>query len=190
MLSLLVQGPAIEPVTLDEIRTDLRLDNQDDLLLSSLITSARMVVEAHTGARMITQRWDIMFDTWPKQDVSVLRLLHWPVTDVEDIYILGDGRQQVDRNLYEVEVTSRIPQIILRKGSRWPALKRDKLGVLVSITAGFGDMITDIPEPLRQAIRFLVAHWYEERDWQGGTQSLKMPGMVTTLIQPYKLIKL
>ena len=30
-------------------------------------------------------------------------------------------------------------------------------------TVGYGDAAGDVPEPLRQAIRLLVAHWYENR---------------------------
>ena len=51
-----VTGPAIEPVTIVEVKSHLRLDIDDDnIVLSSLIKAARVWAENYTG-RMFIQR--------------------------------------------------------------------------------------------------------------------------------------
>lgn len=189
MLSMIIQTPASEPVTVQEVRDDLRLESGDELLLSTLITSARIVVEAETGCRLLTQSWDVMLDEWPEND-GALCLPHWPVQQVSGVYLLGGRRDTVATDIMEYELRPRVPQIILKPGQSWPALKRNKLGVLVSLRAGFGDDAGDVPEPLRMAIRQLVAFWYEQADWHGFHNKAEIPGVIHTLLQPYKKVKL
>ncbi len=189
MFSLLVQGPAQEPVTLAEIRDDLKVGTDEDLLIASLITSARMIIEANAGVRLITQTWDVMFDQWPDINHG-LKIPHWPVQQIDGVYLLGGTKYTVDASLYDTEITSRCPQILFKEGQTLPPIKRKTLGILVSLTAGFGDSPSDVPEPLKQAIRYLVVNWYEKRDWQDVTQEMKIPAIINTLIQPYKVMKL
>lgn len=189
MFSMITQTPAFEPITVQEVRDDLRLAAGDEQLLSALITSARIVVEAETGCRLLTQNWDVMMDNWPEND-EALCLPHWPIQQVSGIYLLGGSRDTVATDILDYELSPRIPQIILKTGRSWPQLKRKKLGVLVSLRAGFGDSAGDVPEPLRMAIRQLVSFWYEQADWQGLHQKPQIPTIVRSLLQPYKKIKL
>ena len=49
----------------------------------------------------------------------------------------------------------------------------------------------DVPEPLRQAIRLLVAHWYENRGLIAvGGQTAVLPATVAALIAPYRMLSL
>ena len=64
---VLTSPPAVEPLTVDEVKTYLRIDHDDeDCLLASLITSARLQVEAALDLALITQSWSWTFDAWPK----------------------------------------------------------------------------------------------------------------------------
>ena len=190
MISFLVNGPLLEPVEVEELRQDLRLDGDDDLLLSSLITSARILIEANIGVRMISQSWDIMYDGWPTNGAQSIKLPYWPISDITGIYTLGNGRDMVDSNIYESELSQRVPQILLRSGFSWPVTKRRQLGVLISVVAGFGNTAADVPEPLKQAIRFLATYWYESRDWQSFGVGKKIPDIVQTLLLPYKKMRI
>ena len=50
---------------------------------------------------------------------------------------------------------------------------------------------TDVPEPLRQAIRLLVAHWYENRGLIAVGQSVAvLPATVAALLAPYRVLSL
>lgn len=173
-----------------EIREDLRLEEGDDLLLSTLITSARLVVEAQTGCRLITQAWDLLLDKWPVKDQGCLTLPHYPVTSLAGIFLLGKVRKVVDAGIYDVELGIRTPKVFLKNGMSWPTPIRQKLGILVSMQVGFGDAPEDVPEPLRLAIRQLVGFWYEQGDWHAIRHPHTLPESVNALMQPFKVIKL
>ena len=59
------------------------------------------------------------------------------------------------------------------------------------MTVGYGDAAIDVPEPLRQAIRLLVAHWYENRGLIVPAASIAvLPATVAALIAPYRMLSL
>ncbi len=63
MTPLLLSGPAVEPLSLVEAKSWLKLDSSDeDQLVQSLIASARLAVEAATNRLLITQQWRLMMD--------------------------------------------------------------------------------------------------------------------------------
>ena len=86
MTPILLTGPALEPVSLEEAKNWLRLDaNTEDTLVDALITSARLRVEAAAGIQLITQEWRIVMDVWP--DTACLELPTRPVSSVEAIRV-------------------------------------------------------------------------------------------------------
>ena len=63
MTLFLVTGPATEPLTLAEAKSWLRVDGTtEDGLIQSLITSARLAVEAATNRLLIAQQWRWSFE--------------------------------------------------------------------------------------------------------------------------------
>jgi uncharacterized phiE125 gp8 family phage protein len=72
-----------------------------------------------------------------------------------------------------------------------PMPGRVAAGIELDIDAGYGDAATDVPEPLRQAIRVLVSHWYENRGVvaaPGGGAGL--PQSVAAGVAPYRVLSL
>ena len=66
MSSILLTAPVAEPLTLDETRAFLRVEHaDDDALITSLITAARLQAEAETRRAFVTQTWRMAFDDWP-----------------------------------------------------------------------------------------------------------------------------
>jgi hypothetical protein len=58
----LVTAPALEPLTLEQIKDHLRLDSTDqDLMLGSLIKAARRWTEHFLSRCLIEQTWDLLF---------------------------------------------------------------------------------------------------------------------------------
>ena len=56
--------------------------------------------------------------------------------------------------------------------------------------AGYGTA-ADVPETFRQAIRLLVAHWYENRAAAAAPDSAaELPYAVTALIAPQRVLRL
>lgn len=66
MTAYLLAGPAQEPVSLAEARAFLRLDGDaEDALVQTLVTAARLHVEAITARAMIAQTWRLVLDARP-----------------------------------------------------------------------------------------------------------------------------
>jgi uncharacterized phiE125 gp8 family phage protein len=74
MSSLLLTGPAIEPLSLDEAKAFLRVEHSDDdQVISALIAGARTHVETQSQVALITQGWRIVLDCWPQHGRIVVR---------------------------------------------------------------------------------------------------------------------
>jgi uncharacterized phiE125 gp8 family phage protein len=63
-------------------------------------------------------------------------------------------------------------------------------GIELDVVCGYGDAASDVPEPLRQAIRLLVAHWYENRGLATLGAVTVLPATVAALIAPYRVLSL
>ncbi len=69
MRRYILAAPAVEPLTLAEVKRWLRVDHaDDDGLIGSLIKGARERIEARTGRAVIAQPWRIVLDRWPEAD--------------------------------------------------------------------------------------------------------------------------
>ena len=192
MSAVLVTGPAVEPISLDEAKAHLRVDQADeDLLISSLITAARLHLEVETRQAFITQTWSIVLDRWPEARQLVLPIR--PVQTVNSVTVLDDDdiATVADPALYLVDVQSTPPRLVLRSAQSWPLAGRAAGGIDINLTAGFGDTPGDVPQSLRQAILLSVAHWYERRESVVfGSAPVAVPQSVSALVQPYRSVHL
>ena len=71
-----------------------------------------------------------------------------------------------------------------------PAPGRLAAGIELDVTVGYGDAAVDVPEALRQAIRLLTAHWYENRGLAALGTVTVLPSTVAALIAPYRVLAL
>jgi uncharacterized phiE125 gp8 family phage protein len=72
-----------------------------------------------------------------------------------------------------------------------PQPLRSAAGIELDVTCGYGGAATDVPEPLRQAIRLIVAQWYEHRGVaEPGANAVPLPLTVPALIAPYRVVSL
>ena len=67
MTPILLTGPAIEPISVEETKIFLRVEHDDDdQLIAALIAGARSHIEAQTQTALITQNWRMVLDAWPQ----------------------------------------------------------------------------------------------------------------------------
>ncbi|MEN6542005.1 head-tail connector protein [Parvibaculum sp.] len=190
MTLILTAGPAEEPVTLAEARAFLRLDDtSEDMLVTALITAARATLEAETRRAFVTQNWRLLFDQFPEEAI-VLPLA--PVSAVAAISLVARTApdETLDAALYELDLGGEPPCIWRAPGAAWPMTKRRVAGVAVDFTAGYGGA-ESVPQPLKQAVLMLVAHWYETRlpvAFDGAVSDI--PLTVAALIAPYRRFRL
>jgi uncharacterized phiE125 gp8 family phage protein len=72
-----------------------------------------------------------------------------------------------------------------------PAPGRAVAGIALDLEIGFGATAAEVPEPLRQALRLLVAHAYENRGLVAlGASVAMLPAGLHALVAPYRGLSL
>ncbi len=189
MTPIILDGPAVEPVSLAEAKIWLRVEGADeDDLVSTLIVAARLMVETWANKRLINQNWRLVLDAWPAG--RVLRVPLSPLQAVTRIRMYdGNGAPSVvPPATYTVDVVSEPPRIVA--GADFPTPGRVVSGIEIDLTAGFGTTSRSPPAPLRQAVLLLVARWYEARGDGAANADISLPPDVAALIAPYRSVRL
>lgn len=188
---ILTSPPAVEPVSLAEAKAHLRLDGAaEDVLIGSLILTSRLHIEAALGLALITQGWTLVLDRWPDRDSLSLPLR--PVQSIAAVRVLAaDGTPALlDPGSYLADTAATPPRLV-RTGPPWPDPERAAGGIEIAFAAGFGPVPASVPEPLRQALLLLVAHWYEHRTpAEAGLAATAVPAALSELLLPYRLKRL
>ena len=188
MTSILITAPAVEPLTIADMRAHLRLASEaEDALLADYIKAAREHVERLTGRALITQGWRLYLDSWPEG--RVVRLPVGPLQNIDSITVydasgtphaLSPDKWSLGRELAPARV-----KISLDIGVSSSAM----MGAEIEFSAGYGATANAVPEAFKQAIRLLVAHWFEHRE-EGGVVLDSIPHGVDRLVSPYKVPRL
>ncbi len=189
---ILNAGPAVEPVTLPDAKAHLRIDGSaEDTLIGSLIVTARLHIESVLALSLVTQSWSWFFDAWPSGVALTLPLR--PVQSIAAVrlYDADGGTTTLAPDTYVLDGASAPARLVRQGAGVWPSAGRTANGIEIAFISGFGDAATDIPEPIRQAVRLLIAHWYEHRTpFEVGAGATPPPDMVEQLLAPYRLKRL
>lgn len=183
--STLTSPPAVEPVTIEEARSQCRLtDSSEDGLLAGYVLAARHLAEERTERVLITQTWTETFDRrWPTlghhhahhhrvvQDGVFphsrrrILLLRAPVQSVASItYVDQNGATQtLDPSQYQAGKHLLAGAIEEAYGVSWPAVRWQMDAISVQYVAGYTTPGL-VPEAIRMAILLLVGHFYNNRE--------------------------
>jgi uncharacterized phiE125 gp8 family phage protein len=187
MTLITVTPPAVEPVTLDEMKAQVRQDfSNDDVFLSSCIVAARAFVENFTRRRLITQVVEFRRDGLG----GVIRLPVAPIQSVTSITYLDSANteQVLATDLWRVRKSVDPWQIIPAHLVTWPTVLPDLDTVGITMTVGYGDAGSDVPADIRAALKSMAAHFYENREGViVGTSAAEMPLAVRDLLMPHVL---
>ena len=193
MSSLLLTAPAVEPLTLAEAKAFLRVETpDDDNVITALIAGARIHVEAQTRRALITQSWRVVLDAWPQDGRLTIVPAPLQALTAARVYDFEGLAHDVDTQAFVLDKGASVLAFAPNCGS-WavPQPGRIAAGIELDVTAGYGDAAAAVPEPLRQAIRLLVAHWYENRGLvTTGVNYSALPQTVAALIASYRMLSL
>src|SRR5215213_2973580 len=191
MSSILLTPPAVEPVTVADAKAYLRVEHSDDdAVIGALIAGARSHIKAQTRRALITQTWRLIRDAWPGDGrIAVVPSPLQQITAAR-VYRLDGTTQALDPQAF-VSDLSATPAIISFLSWSLPPPGRAVAGIEIDVEVGYGSGPSNVPEPLRQAIKLLVAHWYENRGLIAVGQSVAvLPTAVAALIAPYRVLSL
>ncbi len=192
MTSYLLAGPAVEPVTLEETKVFLRVDDTaEDSFITTLISAARLHIEGSTGRAMISQSWRVLYDNWPQS--RKIELPVSPLISITAIVAYGSDGTPTSISLAQFQPeTNTTPACIFVPATiaDMPAL-REHNGIEIDYVAGFGPLGSDVPKDLRQALLSLVGYWFEHRDAVviAGSGAVVPPGF-DQLVAPYRSVNL
>jgi uncharacterized phiE125 gp8 family phage protein len=185
MISYLLAGPALEPVTLAEAKAFLRVDDgAEDALVATLITAARLHVEATIGRALLSQGWRVVLDWWPAE--HVVRLPVGPLLSITAVtaYDEAGGAHVIELAQFSTEAAP--ARLLLPPTVDGMPVLRRRQGLEIDYTAGYGNAANDVPADLRQALLVLVGSWFENRD----SASEAVPAGFERLVAPYRRVRL
>ncbi len=183
---VLVMGPALEPVSLAEAKSWLRLDStEEDGLVTALITAARLSIEAASRRLMISQTWRLVLDFWPVDGVLKVQISPFKSLLAVRAFDMNGVAANYDPAGFILDKASE-PARLMALNNIAPVTARPFAGIELDVQLGYGPAGTDVPQPLRQAMLLLVALWFENRGDGIGGAGVALPPDIHTLIAPFK----
>jgi uncharacterized phiE125 gp8 family phage protein len=190
MASILLNGPAVEPLALADAKAFLRVEHaDDDDVIAALVAGARIHIEAQTRRALITQSWRLVRDAWPAD--GRIAAAPAPLRSVTAARVYKDDgtTTDIDTQAFVLDTAS-APGVIAFAPWSLAQPGRAVGGIEIEFEAGYGDTAADVPEPLRQALRLLLSHWYENRGLVADHVVALLPATVAALIAPYRVLSL
>ncbi len=180
-------APAIEPLTLDDARTHLRIDhNTLDSKLIRLIRVARQHAESMTGRALITQTIDVTYNrfcthiTIPRGNLQSITSVKYQDQD--------DTEQTLDSSVYRVDTALDPGRIQLDYGQSWPDLYPVDATITIRAVVGYGAAAEDVPEEIKEAMLLMVGHWLNNEEASIMGVSLQpIPMGAEMLLDQYRL---
>lgn len=162
----LVTAPAALPVSLSEVKAQLRIEHDDENnYLDRLINAAIALVDAKgiLGQAIITQIWAQWLPYTPDREIS---LSIGPVQSVDAVkYYDDDGILQTDTlSNFDVFGLPFAKIVKPKTGFNWPISQVRPDAIKIEYTVGYGDTSAGVPDTIRHALLMLIAYWYENRE--------------------------
>ena len=188
---VMTAAPAVEAISVAEAKAYLRVDHEhEDALISSLIVTSRLQIEAALELALITQDWSMEIDAWPDSGIVELPVRPVQLIDAVKVVTGSSGLVTLDDDSYVLDGTSN-PARLQSHSGRWPMPGVVAQGIEIAFTAGFGDSADDVPASIKQALLLLISHWYEQRDPVAiGTVAAQIPDSVSALLAPYRTVRI
>jgi len=201
--------PTIEPISIEEAKEHLRLDDDiDDIPVLTFIKAARLWAEKYTGRAFITRTVQQYLDSTAsildplyegirtgietRAYSNYIELAASPVISVTSINYYNDSDTQSTwaTSNYYVDNVNDLGRIYLRDGGTFPTDLRAANGLEINYTAGYGTSRSDIPSDIKLAMLQYMTFAYEHRGEQEGGTPPMPPKILSTLLNPYKIIRL
>jgi uncharacterized phiE125 gp8 family phage protein len=189
MTVALIKPPSIEPLSLQEVKSHLRIDHDhEDSLLLETLKAARQFTEFSSGQKCITQVWRQYESAFPLNCSVELQI--GPVVSIASVTAYDENGEPslLQPEDYEL-LRGETPTVL--QFSHSMSVGTAANGFEIDATVGFGDLGVDVPDALKRAILLLVAHWYEFRGAVSPqNQPVSLPAGFETLVSQFKQVRI
>ena len=154
----LTGGPATEPVTLAELKAQMKVNYaaEDTRLTEMVIPTARQLAEAHTGRAFITQTWVLTLRGFGVEPILIPRPPLVSITSVR--YVDAHGATQTwtkGATGYQLDqptgAFARFATLQPAYGVSWPTTRDIPGAVTITFEAGYGAAAA-VPQGIKDAI--------------------------------------
>jgi uncharacterized phiE125 gp8 family phage protein len=179
--------PASQPIMLDDVKEHLRIDATDeDVVVTGYVSAATQWAEEFMNRALVTQTWKLYLDEWPAN--GVITLPRPPLVSVTSVKYTSDAGVEATftSTNYHVDIVTEPGRIVLKSTASWPStVLADINGIVVEYVAGY----TVVPQAIQQALRFMVGHYYENREAYvlGNIQAIRVPDAAKALLYPWRV---
>ena len=153
-------GPSGYPVTLQELKDHLRLDdiNDFDVQLNNLIKEGTDYAERYTGQKLITQTWTYKLDQFSRK----IDMPYYPLQSVSSIQYQDDNnaQQTLSSAYYDVDTDSRPGRIELAHNYTYPTTYSTPNAVTITFVCGYGTA-SAVPERFKTVIKMYAQSMFE-----------------------------
>lgn len=160
----LITSAGKEPVSLDEARRHLRIDDditEDDDDIRMAITAARERAEHLTERSLMSHEWELTLDEF----IPIIELPKPPIVTVSSVKFLdSDGVEQIlPGNAYIVDRDSEPGRLVPAYGKCWPNTRRQINAVRVRYSTGYGSPAA-IPQAVKSWMLLRIGLLYKHRE--------------------------
>ncbi len=161
--AVITTEPTSYPLTVAELKENLRVvSDHENRLIDGFLKAASRKVHADTQRSLV----DTVYEITLNRLARVIPLQYPPTISVKVFYRDDqDAEQEVDSNIYYLDVYSLPARLVLKSGSSWPETSRAEGGYRVEWHGGY--LLEDLPSDLRDAVMVLASYRFRNR----GTES-------------------
>lgn len=158
-----VTAPASEPITLAEARKQLELSPSDtahDDHLTALIQAVREQFEHDTDSSILTQTLSVTCEDLSDDEIYLPRRPIQSITSIQ-YYDTANTLQTLSSSVYSLDKPN--AAVRLNYLQLWPVTIDRWDAVTITYVAGYSS-ISAVPQIYKQAMKLLLAHYFENRD--------------------------
>ncbi len=184
-------------ITLEQAKQQCEIDSDitaHDALLREMIEEATDFIEQRLHSTLLRTGYVLRLDDWPCVQPGVIGLPMGPVIAVQEVrYLDSNGDAQVqpaeDYRLIHEPTAGWLSPVYSKW---WPTARAGAAGIEIAYEAGYEgegspEDASGVPSSIKRAAKYLVAHWFENREAiLAGTSSKEIELGFDSALQPYR----
>jgi len=176
--------PAVnKPITLADVKLYGNFNGTTrDAEITAFIDPAISYVERYTGRKLITQVWEIFYDSWEYRDIMPLSTFNIQTIDSFETINASDTASVIPASSYRLSSD----RVIFDNGRTGNFDLRNYDGVKITVTTGFGLLQADVPPQLQTALSMIITSWMRYNGKLSDSDLHNIPDNLKAMLFPYK----